>query len=172
MKLRGKWVTVNSITRFVRDPDPIKPRKARKPRKKKKSGVLRSHDHTPKPKSVPRPRISPPRAAGSRQPAKNRIRWEELPNDLRSIHLTRHDNLIRRRAAGDYDTPKLTAYALRLIADHETPGDLLVNPLPSGCRMKGFQVPLEDSSFISFYLLGSATAAGNPSRPCDHSGIF
>jgi hypothetical protein len=144
MKLRGKWVTVNSITRFVRDPDPIKPRKARKPRKKKK---------------------------------RRKLRLDRIPGRLYSVqpkvhaYLKDHNLLERRRAAGDYDTPKLTAYALNLIADHETPGDLLVNPLPSGCRMKGFQVPLEDSSFISFYLLGSATAAGNPRRPCDHSGI-
>lgn len=173
MKLRGKWVTVNSITRFVRDPDPVKPRKARKPRKKKKTGVLRAHDYAPKAKPVPRPRISPPRGPLEKGPkAPPLADWGNAPCDLRVIHILDHQRLERRRAAGDYDTPVPSPYALNLIAAREQAAPALMNPLPPGCRMKGFQVPLEASSFISFYLLGSAMAAGNPRRPCDHSGIF
>lgn len=160
MKLRGKWVTVNSITRFVRDPAPVK---------------LRSHDVVEK--KLPRigrpPRAPEPPADWQvriANPARERIDWDSEPNYLRLGHLVDHNRLLARRAAGDYDRPVLTPYALGLLAAHESPGDLAVNPLPTGCRMT--RVPVEDSSFIHFYLLGSATAAGNPSRPCDHSGIF
>lgn len=169
MKLRGKWVTVNSITRFVRDPDPIAPHA---PRKKVAGEVLRSHDYEALQENK------------RRKQRRERIRcaepwdddWSELVDYSRSPKkfnpvMRAHRLLLSRREAGDYDRPVLSSYALGLLARRESVGDLAVNPLPWGCRMKGFTTLREDSSFTSFYLFGSAMAAGNPRRPCDHSGI-
>lgn len=159
MKLRGKWVTVNSVTRFVRDPDPVKPAKARKPRKEQPQ-VIRAHD-------LPRRKLPVTRMPELRE----KIDWSTEPSCLQRSHVERHERLLERRAAGDYDHPEPSAYAIALLNRNGGTGDLAINPLPWGCRMKGFTTAREDGSFTSFYLLGSATAAGNPRRPCDRTGI-
>ncbi len=80
MKLRGTWVTVNRITRFVRDPDPVKPKRIR--RRKKDNGVLRAHDYVfPKPKApkplspvfVPKIRKHPVKTGKPRKPSGPRM---------------------------------------------------------------------------------------------------
>lgn len=153
MKLRGHWVTVNSITRFVRDPEPPPP------------APLRSHDYP----VIRSKRIAPPRSRRFRR-GDLPVEWKDQPNDLRMAHIVRHNELVRRRAAGLYDTPKLTPYARGLVATlgvREALSTASVVPV----SMKGFSLQLEDSSFASFYYLGSHVAAGNPKRPADRKGL-
>jgi hypothetical protein len=132
MKLRGKWVTVNSITRFVRDPDPVKPKRTRV--RKQDAPVLRAHDVTPQPRK--------------KKPKTRGIFWQDIPNDIRLAHLTAHDDLVRRRLAGEYDRVTLTPYAVGLLAsagryDLTFEGIMLASVSlgpAGGCRMKGFWI--------------------------------
>jgi hypothetical protein len=85
VKLRGTWVTVNNITRFVRDPDPVKPkrkprgRKPKKPKKPAEPKLLRAKDV----RSIPN-RPKKVRTKGKR-PVDGRFERETAPD----VHLLR-----------------------------------------------------------------------------------
>lgn len=93
---------------------------------------------------------------------------------IRNYHLAAHRELLEKRAKGIYDTPVLTPYALGLVRekDHD-PGDIAT---PGISRNDGVMMRLpswmaDSSPFHQCYAYGSALAAANPSRPCDHSGF-
>lgn len=103
--------------------------------------------------------------------------------------LQRHARTISKRRSLTYDTPKLTAYALRLVvAVDNGPTNLdavlhaattaaeqhawgLSSHILHGTRQRQHGRLEDGDTFNDFYLLGSAVAAAHPRRSCDRSGI-
>lgn len=118
--------------------------------------------------------------------------WVSSRGTLSLTMLRRHARLQSKRAAGVYDTPVPTPYALRLVAavEHDrsemTGLDAVLHAATMAAenRTRGIASALvsgytehrafrgeDGDTFNDFYLLGSAAAAAFPNRPCDHSGI-